>query len=198
MVTLPVLGQDDSDLVGTLNVKAVEQFAGGEFKGCSLNFQVATKDFAYRKGNLVVIDGSYNINLVKRANKTTAGILLKVGVLEMGKPKPEAPTFAYLKTSKASTVKSVLSNEVSESPGYQIFVLSLDSPGVSVLTGMLDDGEVDIGFNRKVGGSDVLAKIDLRVVESKFNSKGLERIRSDSVLTTLTSCVLKSFEALKQ
>lgn len=86
----------------------------------------------------------------------------------------ERPAFAYIQTKNATTTRLQLSTFDGD-PGYSFYVYNAtDKEPSQMLMDVLENAKVQIGYNFKMGGLDVLAPLDLYVVNSKqFRNESL-------------------------
>ena len=192
--------QDFSGLTGTISMQADTLYRAGNMAACSLNYRAAVQDQTYRLGALVAVMGSFSLNLVTSNQQRTLAPLLKVGleqVMPKASGKPEAPTFAYLQSVNGTTAKSVLANDLSETPGYRLFALSLDQPVAGLISDILKGLPIALYYNSSKNGLDVQVPFDIHVVDSKPTSNGLEPIRSEDSLIKFRACVDKLMAEIK-
>ena len=178
LLCLPLIALSaDESILGTHWVKFQPVQIAGEIQGCQLTFLTVTKDRVYLSGNDVAVNGSIVLQTTERG----LGILLKVGLKDLTSPSAtfERPAFAYLQTAAGSTAKSKQQSTDGD-PGYKLFVYSAtDSDAMKVLTDLITSGKATIGYNRKIGGMDVLVPLDLMVADSDY-TKNQKVIRTRS------------------
>lgn len=200
LIAVPTLAQDLSGFVGTVAITADTLLRSGEMAGCTLNYQAAVQDYTYRNGALVVVAGSFNLNLIEREGGKTIAPLLKVGVQQLYPDRaggPQAPAFAYLQSARGSTARSVRGDDYSETPGFRIFALTLDKDTAGVIGDFIEGDPVSLNYSSTKGGLDVKVPLDIRVVGSKPLAAGFERIRAESTLETFRACFMKLASKLK-
>ena len=178
-LTLNALAADES-VFGTHWVKFQPVQVAGDLQGCQLTFWTVTADRTYLDGDRVAVNGSIVLGAIDRG----LGLMLKVGLKNMTSLSAfEKPAFAYLQTATASTAKSQQRSSDGE-PGYKLFVYSVaDKDTMNVLMELMTSGKASIGYNRKIGGIDVLVPLDLMVADSEY-TQNQKVIRTMSPETT--------------
>jgi hypothetical protein len=182
----------DVNLEGTHRVKFEPLQASGALQGCSIVYLTAVKDVRTQNGDLVVVNGSITVHAADK--KMVFGF--KVGVKNLIKGTPfERPNFAYIQTKNASTAKVETSKFEGES-GYSFYVYSaLDKQMLKFLEDFLENKNIQIGYNLKEGGLDMLAPLDLFVVDSSMTANAeFKRKTSPDVLLAFSDCVGKLLE----
>ncbi|CAG9177713.1 hypothetical protein LMG32289_03882 [Cupriavidus pampae] len=162
--------------------------AGGVLQGCSYVFQTVVQDYAYKGGELTLLDGS----ITYWTNDSSAGIGLKLGVGNndaSGKMVFNPPADAFIKTAHGSTARSARVQNASETPGYTMYSIGLDKQTSEVLKDMLDEVPFQVGFNRKKGGMDVYGSVDPQVAGSVKAGSGLQRRRSKEAPQAFLNCM---------
>jgi hypothetical protein len=191
--------QNLDGLTGTIRITADSLLRSGELAGCTINYQAAVQDHTYKKGALIAVSGSFSLNLIGKGNSQTVAPLLKVGlkqVFPVVAGGPEAPAFAYLQSARGSTARSVLADDVSDTPGFRIFVLSFDENTMAVVRALMDGDPLSLYYSSSKGGLDVQVPLDMRVIESKATGRGIEAIRGETTLTTFRDCFMKLADSL--
>ena len=108
----------DSQL-GTLSVVAQPNFADGRLSGCTVEYNVLAKDWAYKKGDYIKVSGAFGL---MEAGSGTIGVVLKV-ILHDVDPRgmqltPSPPARANFVTSRFSTTQSAaVASYQSDTPG---------------------------------------------------------------------------------
>lgn len=127
------------------------------------------RDYAYRNGNSIMIDGNIGV----RQFDAKMILTLKIGVMDIGVPNAPftRPYFAYLQTPDATTAKS-RSETRDGDEGFRLIAIGLNDTTGKLLLEMLESGKVTIGFNRKKDGLDVLLPIDLKVFDAEYPNSG--------------------------
>ncbi len=187
-VALTALAADDS-VFGTHWVKFQPIQVRGEIQGCQLTFLTVTADRVYLDGNQVAINGS----IVLRATDSALALMLKVGLKDITSLSTfERPAFAYLQSANASTAKAQQESADGDL-GYKLFIYrATDKDTMEVLMELMTSGKTSIGYNRKIGGIDVLVPLDLMVTDSEYtkNQKVL-RTRSPEAAKGFAECTEK-------
>ena len=179
--------------LGTINVLTTPAYADGQLIGCLFEFNSLSRDWTYKQGAFLQVNGSFGFY---RTNNDL-GVTLKVVVNEFdtvaGKFIPTSPSSAYFIDGHNTTKSSLLMKAASDTPGGLFSVFALNPSSAIVTDGMLA-GKVTIGFARKDGGVDIVLPIDVLVKDT--TSSG-ERIRSHQMVDEFFQCLgplIKSFE----
>lgn len=159
-----LLADDSESLIGTHQVSFMPMQRAGYLVGCQLVFMAVQRDFAYMGGAHVTLNGSIFVT----GSDGRIAITLKLGVAEFKEPLQfERPHFAYLQTGNGSTARS-LHQTTDGDPGFRMITFPFDENGVKVMSDVVDEMSVTIGFNRNERGVDVLTPIDLSVSDTSF------------------------------
>jgi hypothetical protein len=184
--------------VGTTSTKAEPTFNAGVLTGCTVIFNTLIRDFTYRGGGFVRVDGSFAVMVAKN----NIGVLLKL-VLNDFDPgtyavKPGKPVSALFVRGTTTSAPFLLSAIETETPG-SVFAVFDGAKTFPILVNSVADRIVTVSFARTRGSTDVLVPIDLSVEDT---DKDGNRIRSDKTGTVFNSCVIdlidKEQERLKQ
>jgi hypothetical protein len=182
---------DLSPLIGTMEVSFKAMQTSGIRDGCSLVYHVIGQDHAYRQGKLVGLTG--NIAYWINRERNNAIFALKLGTVDIdpnSNAKREPPHFAYLQTSRGSTAKSKWMDYESDEAGYKVFAIQVDKNVAQVLSDMVDEPNISIGFNRTKDGLDVVMPLDLSVRETTISKDGtVNRHQSERMVLEFISCV---------
>lgn len=184
-----------SKIAGTQRVYAQPAMTGGKLQGCSLIFEAMIRDFTYRQGQFIKVDGSIGIMDVSGS----LGAVLKVVVNEITPPSltfnPSPPSRAYLIGSDyATNVDSLISADESDTPGA-LFSIFQPSPTVGLILTALQSKKITVAFNKKGGLSDIQLSLELDV---EHTDAAGTRTRSDQAVTDFSQCMLVLFEQLEQ
>lgn len=180
------------NLEGTHWVKFQPLQSMGTLQGCSIVFLTAVNDVRSQNGDLVAVNGSIYLHAADK--KMVFGF--KVGVKNLIKGTPfERPNFAYIQTKNASTAK-VEGSKFEVEPGYSFYVYSaVDKQMPKFLKDFLENANIQIGYNLKEGGLDMLAPLDLFVVDSSMTPNSeFKRKTSPDALSAFSDCVGKVLE----
>lgn len=185
----------EESFLGTHQVKFEPVQVERDIQGCQLTFLTVAVDHVYLSGNPVLVKGIIYLN----ANERGVALLLKVGLKDITSPSSttQPPAFAYLQTSAGSTAKSQQHSYDGES-GYKLFVYSItDDNTTKVLTELMTSGKASIGYNRTIGGIDVLVPLDLMVANSEYtqNMKVI-RTRSPEAVKGFAECTTRSLRRI--
>jgi hypothetical protein len=167
---------------------------GGKLAGCNLVFEAMTRDYTYRQGQFIKVDGSIGIMGIGG----NLGAVLKVVVNEITPPsltfRPSPPSRAYLiGPGYATNVDSLVSADESDTPG-SLFSVFQSSPTAELLLSALRSKKITVAFNKKGGSSDIQLPLELDVAQTDDVGK---RTRSDQATTDFSQCLLVLFEQLK-
>lgn len=178
-------------LTGTIETRAEPMMQSGKLQGCSIVFNSLVKDWKYRSGNYLKVEGSVLIVITE----TNLGAMLKVvtNAAAMGRDgtltlTPSPPSRAYLISDDYKTnVDSLIKNGPAETPGGLMSVFSI-SPTLEMAVQAASINKLTIAFNQLGGQSDIVVPIDLTV--SDVDKRG-QRIFSSTASTEFLDCLLK-------
>jgi hypothetical protein len=157
-------------LIGTNSVEAQPIFVAGRLNACTMVFDAFAKDFTYKQGGYVKINGSFGLWNAKGQ----LGITLKVVLHDLDSRTmsftPSPPASAYFVSGSKTTKDSVLFTERSDTPGG-IFVALKAEPNFSILAEGVQHDKVTIAFARERGGMDIQLAIDTSVVDTAQNGQ---------------------------
>lgn len=188
LVSEAARAEADNSAFGTYPIAFQSVQAGGTLKGCSLVYTALVADFAYLRGQPVMVNG--NISTFHESGSVVLGF--KVGVKEIGEGKQwTRPHFAYLQTASRSSAKERgVQKDADE--GYRLFVYSLYEPKILELLGeLVESRRVTLAFNRKEGGLDVLVPLELDVIEANSVGTKVTRKRSGERVSEFLACFQK-------
>ncbi|MGJ7038150.1 hypothetical protein J2Y63_001386 [Shinella sp. BE166] len=162
----------------------------GKLAGCQLIFEALAKDWKYRQGALLKIEGSVAVMLMK----SQLGTSLKVVVQEMTVSKdldvsfsPSSPSRAYLIADNLNTsLGSLVAATPSDTPGALFSVFNL-SPTLDVLVESLDTKTLKVAFNQLDGESDIVLTLNTDVAETDATGR---RTKSNEAMESLSACLL--------
>lgn len=155
--------------LGTISATAQPQFNSGKLVGCGIVFGALARDWTYKSGGYVKIDGSVNLMIVGNG----IGVTLKVVLQDIDKSTfaltPSPPATAYLiSTDRTKTSSELLvSASTSDTPGALFSVFKSDA--FPMLADAIADDRITIAFARTRGGQDVLVSIELDVLDIDNN-----------------------------
>lgn len=183
-----------SKIAGTQRIMAQPYMTGGRLAGCNLIFEAMIRDYTYRQGQFIKVDG--NIGIMGLGGKL--GAVLKVVVNEITPPsltfKPSPPSRAYLIGANFKTsVDSLVSSNESDTPGSLFSVFQL-SPSAEMIMTALQSKKITVAFNKKGGPSDIQLPLELDVAKTDDNGK---RTRNDEAMRGFAQCVTVLMEQLK-
>jgi hypothetical protein len=152
-------------LLGTTSVQAEPSFKDGELVGCVIEFSALTKDFDYKQGGYIKVDGSFGSRSAKGRLVTMLKVILNDVDPRTMSLTPSAPASAYLVSGNKTTKNAVVGKVQSDTPGGILVVLEAE-PTVPILTDGLTRDKVSIAFAREPGGTDIQLAIDTSVVNT--------------------------------
>lgn len=175
-----------SQRLGSLSNQAAPVFTEGVLTGCGVTFATLVKDFTYRTGGFVRIDGSFNI----MSAKNNIGILLKVVVNDFEDKTyrlvPSAPVSAFFVSGNATSRPYLIQQSLgTDTPGAIVALYNAEQT-FPMLLKAVGEGVVTVAFARKKGGTDMQVPIDLSVEDTDDNGK---KTRSTKVATVFMQCV---------
>jgi hypothetical protein len=153
-------------MLGTVFVSANSDFANGQLSGCTVEFGVLTRDWKYKSGGYISVNGSFGL----MATKGVIAAVLKVILHDInpgnGTFVPSAPTDAYFVFENSATSKQYQAGSYkSDTPGAVFTIFHLEPTAMLILNGLMKD-KVTIAFNRATGGMDIQVPIDTSVAET--------------------------------
>lgn len=183
-----------SKIAGTERVFAQPYMTGGKLEGCSLVFEATIRDYTYRQGQFIKVDG--NIGVMGIGGKL--GAVLKVVVNEVTPPsltfKASAPSRAYLIGANFKTnFDSLVSANESDNPG-SLFSIFQFAPSAELIMSALQSKKITVAFNKKGGSSDIQLPLELDVAQTDNNGK---RTRNDEAVKGFAQCAVLLFEQMK-
>ena len=192
----PALAQANEDelieammtrIAGTQRVYAQPYMTSGKLAGCHLIFEAMIRDFTYRQGQFIKVDG--NVGLMGVGDNVA--VVLKVVVNEVTPPsitfKPSPPSRAYLIDPNFMTnMDSLVSASESDTPGSLFSVFQL-SPSTEIIMSALEYKKITVAFNQKGGASDLQLSLELDVAQTDNNGG---KIRSNEAVKSFAQCAL--------
>jgi hypothetical protein len=175
-----------TEQLGTISVTAIPQFREGQLWSCAVDYNVLTRDWAYRQGGFITVNGGFG---VMQAEKRLAGYL-KV-VLHDIDPRtmaltPSRPASAYFVASDLSTSRqSVIDSGPSDLPGG-IFVVLHAEPTLRLIVDGFRNDKVVVAFSRRQNGIDIQVPIDTSVEDTSPDGK--QRKRSPKAAQEFMNC----------
>ena len=184
-----------SRITGTQRVFAQPYMTNGKLAGCNLIFEAMTRDFTYRQGQFIKVDGSIGIMGIGGQ----IGAVLKVVVNEISPPsmtfKPSPPSRAYLIGPNFETnLDSLVGANESDTPGA-LFSVFQSSPTAEMVLIALQSKKITVAFNKKGGPSDIQLPLELDVAQT--DDEGT-RTRNDEAAAAFNQCLLVLLERLEQ
>ncbi|MGV2108699.1 hypothetical protein ACQZ4X_21790 [Agrobacterium vitis] len=183
-----------SKIAGTQRVFAQPYMTGGKLAGCNLVFEAMIRDYTYRQGQFIKVNGS--IGIMGIGDKL--GAVLKVVVNEITPPSlsfnPSRPSRAYLIGSKFETnVDSLVSADESDTPG-SLFSVFQSSPTAEIVLAALESKKITVAFNKKGGPSDIQLPLEFDVAQTDETGK---RTRNDEAVEGFAQCATVLLEQMK-
>ena len=120
-------------MLGTLDATAQSVLRDGRLNGCTIVWGALAKDFTYKQGGYIVINGSFGL----MSTEGVLGATLKVVVRDYD-PRtnsftPSPPTSAYYVSGTKTTKNAVVGQYPSDTPGG-IFVVLRPETVLPILT----------------------------------------------------------------
>jgi hypothetical protein len=171
-------------MLGTLSAEAQPIFKDGRLNGCTVVFGALAKDFTYKQGGYITVNGSFGIMNAKGELGATLKVIVHDTDLRTNSFTPSAPVSAYFISGTKTTKSAVVGQYPSDTPGG-IFVVLRPETVLPILMEGLQRSKVTIAFAREQGGTDIQLPIDTSVVETKPNG---ERVRSPKALLDFSAC----------
>lgn len=181
-------------LEGTTFVLPMNQSREGVIDACGFEFNALTFDFAYKKGEPILINGSFAI---RKFEDKQLYLTYKLGTFNYLNTElvPEAPNFAWMKLGDV-LVKPDTSSEA-EAKGYRLYISALKQGTAKGLDSIIKQDKVIVGFNRKDGGLDVVVPLDLSVRDTKMEGEKAVRIRDDKLGKGFDVCIKELLAGLR-
>jgi hypothetical protein len=171
-------------MLGTLSAEAQPVFKDGRLNGCSVVFGALARDFTYRQGAYITVNGSFGIMSAKGELGATLKVVVHDTDPRTNRFIPSPPASAYFISGTKTTKSAVVGQYPSDTPGA-IFVVLNGETVLPILLDGLERSKVTIAFARERGGTDIQLPIDTSVVETKPNG---ERIHSPKALLDFSEC----------
>jgi hypothetical protein len=177
--------------VGMVGASAKPGFAGGKLNSCAVEFTFLARDWAYRQGGFIIVNGTYGFMAAKGA----LAVVLKVVVHDIDdrtmSRTPTAPTSAYLlaQDKLSNNVNELVSGTPSDTPGGYFAIFKPEKSVEIVL-----EEKVVVAFARKKGGSDILIEIDTTVADVDANGRVK---RSPQTQIDFANCASRLANSLK-
>lgn len=186
-----------SVIAGTIKIDFQPMQSAGAKNGCSLIYDAVISDNVYQQGELTLLSGNITYMISAKGGLSTLG--LKIGLMNTLNPNTriEPPFFAYIQSLNGTTSKSKSISNDSDIPGFRLFDFQIDENSARVIDDILNGLPIEIGFNRKQGGLDVLVPLDLLVAESTISDSGLEHRKSNEMISKFRSCFVEVSQQLK-
>jgi hypothetical protein len=190
VLTGPTLAQ--GGLLGTLSAEAQPVFTDGRLNGCTVVFGALAKDFTYRQGGYITVNGSFGIMSVKGQLGATLKAVVHDTDPQSNSFTPSPPASAYFVSGTKTTKSAVVNQYHSDTPGA-IFVVLRGETVLPILLEGLERSKVTIAFARNRGGMDIQLPIDTSVVETKPNG---QRTHSPKTLLDFYECSSALLESI--
>jgi hypothetical protein len=186
------LAQGLANMLGTLNAEAQPVFANGRLDGCTVVYGALAKDFTYKQGGYIAVNGSFGLMSAKGQLAATLKVVVHDTDPRTNSFTPSPPATAYFVSGNKTTKDAVVSHISSDTPGA-IFVVLKPEATFQILTEGLARDKVTIAFARERGGMDVQLAIDTSVAETKPNG---ERIHSPKAATDFLQCSTELLDSM--
>jgi hypothetical protein len=181
-------------LLGTLWTKASPELAGGELRGCMLEYAVLARDFVYKDGTLIHIGGSIGVWTANRNIATTIKVVVHDIDPRTAAFAPSAPKSAYFVSGSETTKDAVIRVIESNSPDRLTELLNVDRTLEIILHG-ISHGNITIAFARTANGRGVQFSVDSSVVETSANGT---RTKSPAAADEFLKCSQALVEGLER
>ncbi len=181
-------------IAGTQRVYTQPLMMSGKLTGCQYVFEGMLRDYTYRAGQFIKVDGSIGIMTVQGKLAST----VKVVVNEITPPslsfKPSPPTRAYLIGADFRTnLASLVAASESDTPGALFAIYQL-SPTFEILAASLKTKKLSVAFNSRGGATDITMPLDLEVATT---DKDGNRTRNSVAIEDFGTCLGTMAAAMK-
>jgi hypothetical protein len=180
-------------MLGTLSAEAQPIFTDGRLEGCTVVFGALAKDFTYKQGGYITVNGSFGIMNVKGELGATLKVVVHDTDPRTNSFTPSPPASAYFVSGTKTTQSAVVGQYPSDTPGG-IFVVLRPETVLPILLEGLERSKVTIAFARKPGGMDILLPIDTSVADTKPDG---QRTHSPKALLDFYECNSELLESMK-
>ena len=138
VLTEATLAQGLEGMLGTLNAEAQPLFADGRLDGCTIVYGALAKDFTYKQGGYIAVNGSFGLMSTKGVLGATLKVVLHDVDPRTNKFTPSPPASAYFVSGNKTTKSAVVGQYPSDTPGAIFVVLKPEA----VLPIMISDNIV--------------------------------------------------------
>jgi hypothetical protein len=153
-------------MVGTYFTVAHKESVDGKLSACGLEFAALTRDFSTKKGAPVKLSGSFYLRPLPQKG---IAYMLKLGGIDVQQLEAAfAPANIFVRSAIGSAPKNALPLK-SDNPKYALITGEVDEDVVSIYASIAEKKEFVVGFNRQKGQQDVVATIDLTVIDTNSN-----------------------------
>ena len=177
-------------VAGTMNVYTQPYLRNGQLSGCQLVYSAIQRDWVYRKGQFLKLEGSVGLMEANGGLGTFVKIVvMEIEVSNQGKLSfnPSPPDRAYIVASNFDTnLSGFAANVPSDTPGGVFSAYHLN-PTADMLIDAMKEKVLTVSFNMPGGETDIQVAIDLTVEDT--NERG-ERKRSDKAIGTFSNCIV--------
>ena len=174
---------------GTYDVYNQDISVEGVLEGCSLVFTAVVTDTAYLDGAQVLLNGSIALRTLGRKALLFSGKLGTRRLLASGLGEWEQPSHFHFFTKTGTTAGHVKILDA-ETPGYRLLIgPATQGPVFTLVKEMASEGGFSVGFNRKPGGQDVTASIDVAASIKRDASGVAHRVRNNETAISYAGCV---------
>jgi hypothetical protein len=172
-------------LEGTIRTVAHRESADGVLRACGIEFSALTRDFSTKGGAPVMIVGSFYL----RSNeKIVLGYGLKLGFIDgLGSKRPVAPANAFIRAPRGNAPKKAIRVDA-DTPEYALFAGALDDEVIAAYTSIIEQSQLVVGFNRRLGQQDVTATLDLTVIDVEMRDGKAVRQHSGQPVSDFAAC----------
>ncbi|MBX3543574.1 hypothetical protein [Chelatococcus sp.] len=180
-------------VMGTLSVRFEPVMSQGSLIGCQIVYETTIRDWTYRKGAPLRVDGSVGFMTGERGDVSKLGATVKVVVNEIDNDtkyqvifRPSAPSRAYIANEIfESNLDDLVSANRSDAPGG-LFAIYQPLKTLQIVMESLDNAELNVFFNQMNGGSDIRLKVALDV--ERTDDSGA-KVRSQKAISAFRACL---------
>jgi hypothetical protein len=170
-------------MLGTLSAEAQPVFADGRLEGCTVVYGALAKDFTYKQGGYITVNGSFGLMSVRGELAATLKVVVHDTDPRTNRFTPSPPASAYFVSGTKTTKNAVVGQYPSDTPGAIFVVLRPETVLPILMEGVGD--KIVIAFARTQGGMDIQLPIDTSVAETKPNG---QRVHSPKAAMDFLQC----------
>lgn len=173
--------------LGTVTANFRPMFSGASLSGCTIEFATVVRDWAYRQGDYVKVDGAFGF----MSMEGIVAPVLKVVVNDIDHAvvglalSPSPPTSAFIVQDYTSNASELLDAYQSDTPGALFSVFNGEGT-VSMFFEALISGQLVMHFSRTSSGMSVPVPIDLTVEDTGPDG---QRRHSNRAIDAMLGCL---------